>query len=147
MFNRNHSLQGNYILTFTGETVCWQHNVGLNRDFCFLGNIQVRSRVMVCSAGEGHAWFRGPAHGAMVAAWRQQGCAGNQGRWDSLQLWAQCSGARYKKRSTAHVEMRQRLHCSLALSIFYTGVWQLSITAMIDRGGWIFRTDDLARII
>lgn len=36
MFNKNHSLQGNYILRFTGGMLCWQCNVDLNKvDFFY----------------------------------------------------------------------------------------------------------------
>lgn len=35
MFNRNHSLQGNYILTFTGEMLSLQCNIDLKRNLFF----------------------------------------------------------------------------------------------------------------
>lgn len=54
MFNKNHSLQGNYILTFTGGMLCWQCNVDLNKvDFFFLiiffNNIQMINGRMICT--------------------------------------------------------------------------------------------------
>lgn len=36
MFNRNHSLQGNYILTFTGEMLSLQCNIDLKRNLFFI---------------------------------------------------------------------------------------------------------------
>lgn len=116
MFNRNHSLQGNYILTFTGETVCWQRNVSLKRDFCFLDNIQVRNGAVVCRAEEGRAWFHGAAHGCVMAAELRRalrGCTGNQSRWDSLQLWAQSFGSQCKK--SEHCTCRNQAVAALQL--------------------------------